>query len=130
MEVSSRDVYDLLKFFHNDTTFFCHHVKIRIWPHFLYKFWSKQCCFWKTHLLFPTHFEWEIKKKKRSRSILDFDPKYRKVTSTNPSHLEAHAGFFRLLMKGIFDPYVLWPFDKKLIFLISNVGLNKRLYGM
>ena len=32
------------------------------------------------------------------------------------SHLEAHAGFFRLLMKGIFDPYVLWPFDKKFIF--------------
>ena len=24
-------------------------------------------------------------------------------------HLEAHAG---LLMKGIFDPYVLWSFDK------------------
>jgi len=29
------------------------------------------------------------------------------------SRLEAHAGFFRLLTKGIFDPYVLWPFDKK-----------------
>ena len=32
---------------------------------------------------------------------------YRKVTSSNTSRLEAHAGFFRLLMKGIFDPYVL-----------------------
>ena len=32
---------------------------------------------------------------------------YRKVASSNTSHLEAHAGFFRLLMKGIFDPYVL-----------------------
>jgi hypothetical protein len=30
--------------------------------------------------------------------------------------LEGHVGFFRLLMKGIFCPYVLWPFDKKLIF--------------
>ena len=30
-----------------------------------------------------------------------------KVTSSNTSRLEAHAGFFRLLMKGIFDPYVL-----------------------
>ena len=30
--------------------------------------------------------------------------KYRKVTSSNTSHLEAYAGFFRLLMKGIFDP--------------------------
>jgi hypothetical protein len=27
---------------------------------------------------------------------------YRKVASSNTSHLEAHAGFFRLLMKGIF----------------------------
>ena len=25
---------------------------------------------------------------------------YRKVASSNTSHLEAHAGFFRLLMKG------------------------------
>ena len=30
---------------------------------------------------------------------------YRKVASANTSCLEAHAGFFRLLMKGIFDPY-------------------------
>ena len=40
---------------------------------------------------------------------------YHKVSSSNMSRLEAHADFFRLLMKGIFDPYVLWPFDKKLI---------------
>ena len=40
---------------------------------------------------------------------------YRKVTSSNLSHLETHAGFFRLLMKGIFDPYVLGPFDEKFI---------------
>ena len=32
---------------------------------------------------------------------------YRKVASSNRSCLEAHAGIFRLLMKGIFDPYVL-----------------------
>ena len=38
--------------------------------------------------------------------------KYRNVASSNKSHLEAHAGIYRLLMKGIFDPY----FDKKLIF--------------
>ena len=31
---------------------------------------------------------------------------YRKVASSNTSCLEAHAGFFRLQMKGIFDPYV------------------------
>ena len=43
---------------------------------------------------------------------------YHKVTSSNTSCLEAHAGLFRLLMKGIFGPYALWPFDKKLIFLL------------
>ena len=30
--------------------------------------------------------------------------KYRKVASSNTSRLEAHAGFFRMLMKRIFDP--------------------------
>ena len=30
---------------------------------------------------------------------------YRKIASSNMSRLEAHAGFFRLLMKGIFSPY-------------------------
>ena len=40
---------------------------------------------------------------------------YRKVARSNTSRLEAHAGFFRLIMKGTFDPFVLWPFDKNLI---------------
>ena len=35
---------------------------------------------------------------------------YHKVASSNTSRLEAHAGFFRLLMKGIFDPYVTVTF--------------------
>ena len=30
--------------------------------------------------------------------------------------LEAHSGFFRLLMKWIFDPYVLWPFVTILVY--------------
>ena len=34
-------------------------------------------------------------------------PKYRIVTSTSLSRIEAHAGLFRSLMKGNFDPYVL-----------------------
>ena len=38
---------------------------------------------------------------------------YCKIASSNTSRLEAHIGLFRLLMKGIFGPYVLWPFDKK-----------------
>ena len=32
---------------------------------------------------------------------------YRKVASSNTSHLEAYAGKYRLLLKGIFDTYVL-----------------------
>ena len=35
------------------------------------------------------------------------DYKYPIVGSTSPSCFEAHVGLFRLLMKGIFDPYVL-----------------------
>ena len=47
---------------------------------------------------------------------------YRKVLSANTSRLEAHPGFFRLVMEGIFYPYLLWPFDKKLIsWLVTNV---------
>ena len=37
---------------------------------------------------------------------------YLKVGSSNTSCLDAHAGIFRLLMKGIFDPYVLWTFER------------------
>ena len=36
-----------------------------------------------------------------------FNFEYCIVASTSPSHIEAHAGLFRSLMKGIFDPYVL-----------------------
>ena len=36
-------------------------------------------------------------------------------SSSETSNLEAHAGFLRLFMKGIFDHYVLCPCDKKLI---------------
>ena len=36
--------------------------------------------------------------------------------------LEAHVGFFRLLIKGIFCSYILWPLDKKLIFqLVTRI---------
>ena len=44
--------------------------------------------------------------------------KYRIVASRSTSRLVTCLGLFRLLMKGIFSPYVLWPFDKKLIFWI------------
>ena len=41
------------------------------------------------------------------QNIFWVDSKYRKVASSNLSCLEAHAGSFRLLIKGIFDPLVL-----------------------
>ena len=40
-------------------------------------------------------------------AAIDFFFEYRKVMSSNTSCLEAHAGFLRLLMKGIFDSYIL-----------------------
>ena len=40
------------------------------------------------------------------------------VASISLSCFEAHEGLFRLLIRGIFNLYVLWPFDKKLIFLL------------
>ena len=45
---------------------------------------------------------------------------YRNVTSTSPSCFEAHAGLFRLLMKGIFDAYVLLSFDKSFVFELET----------
>ena len=47
---------------------------------------------------------------------------YREIASSNTSCLEAHVGIYILLMKGIFDAYLLWPFDKKFIFeLVARV---------
>ena len=38
---------------------------------------------------------------------------YKRVASSNTSCLEPHPDFYGLLMKRIFDAYVLWLFDKK-----------------
>ena len=46
---------------------------------------------------------------------------YHKVASSNMSHLEAHAGFFRLLMKGIFNPYVKY---RGLILRVTSQALG------
>ena len=40
-------------------------------------------------------------------SLLSQAIRYHKVASSNTFHLEEHAGFFRLLMKGILDAYIL-----------------------
>ena len=48
---------------------------------------------------------------------------YRKIGSFNTSRLEEHADIYILLMKGIFDAYVLWPFDKNVIFeLVTRIN--------
>ena len=47
---------------------------------------------------------------------------YRKVASLNTSRFEANVGLFRLSIKGIFNPSVLWPFGKNFIFeLVTRV---------
>ena len=38
---------------------------------------------------------------------LNYEITYRIVANASPSCFEAHVSLFRLLMKGIFDPYVL-----------------------
>ena len=48
-----------------------------------------------------------LERKLSSLGEFAFDFKYRKIISSNTSCLEAHECLFRLLMKGIFDPYVL-----------------------
>ena len=55
----------------------------------------------------------------------NFHVAYRKIVSSNTSRLEAHASFFRLLMKGIFDPYVLWHFDQNLISSLAPRGRTR-----
>ena len=65
-----------------------------------------------------THVVLKARRQKCKESYSIHESNYRIVASTSPSRIEAHAGLFRLLMKGIFDPYVLWPFDKELIFLL------------
>ena len=52
-----------------------------------------------------------------SKTGTEFWTTYGKIPSSNTSLSEAHVGFFKLLMKGIFSPYVLWPFDKNFGFL-------------
>ena len=56
----------------------------------------------------------------RAQSYLDLRNQtvYRLVASRSTSRLVTCLGLFRLLMKGIFGPYVLWPLDRKLIFWI------------
>ena len=66
---------------------------------------------WRNNLMFKyiSTFSWYI----YENIMIVRKIEYRKVVSSNLSCLEGHAGFFRLLMKWTFDPYVLWPLAKK-----------------
>ena len=50
---------------------------------------------------------WAKQNKIMTLEVQNYKTEYRKVASSNTSRFEAHAGLFRLLMKGIFDAYVL-----------------------
>ena len=70
---------------------------------------------------------WNNMLKKRIKTMYLFIWKhtYRIVASRSTSRLVTCLGLYRLLMKGIFDPYVLWPFGKKLIFwLLTRVSTH------
>ena len=54
---------------------------------------------------------YEISDPVQSQTYIYLHYQYRKVESSNTSCLEARPGFFRLPLKGIFDPYELCPFD-------------------
>ena len=62
-----------------------------------------------------------------------FHPTYRKIASSNTSHLEAYM-LFQIAYEGDLRCYVLWPFDKKLIFQLvtristRNSTVNKITY--
>ena len=71
----------------------------------LFCFWKKTLC--KNHRLLPIWFEPSMEFVFMFHGCL-IKLTYRIVAITSPSRIEAHA--------GLFDPYVPWPFDKKLIF--------------
>ena len=46
--------------------------------------------------------------------------KHKKFASINKSRLEAGFSFYTLLVKGNFEAFLLWTFQEKVDFLISN----------
>ena len=73
---------------------------IMLWEKYCFRIWTEEACHDKKLLLIL--LKWLL--------YIIWWTMYRKVASFKTSHLEAYAGFFRLLIQGIFDPYI-----KKLI---------------
>ena len=61
-------------------------------------------------------------------SIPGQNPDYHKVTSSNTPSLGAQVDFFRLIMEGILDTFVLWPLDKNLISKFNMAILVASVY--
>ena len=99
-------ILNVIKNFQKHKVEFFNKISEKIWDYFDEENWL-----WKSN--FGTFWHLPTNYTISQNSTIYYG--YRRVASSNSSCLEAHAGFFRLLMKGIFDPYVLWPFDKKLI---------------
>ena len=62
-----------------------------------------------------TYWVWETRVKQFKLFLFNashIKVTYHKIMSSNTSCLEAKCMLFQILMKGVFDPYVLWPFDK------------------
>ena len=97
----------------------CHHVDDDPHHHWCRKLLRHTQSWWQVFSRDQTRVVWNCQttslESYHFTLLTDVNIIYCKVASSNKSRLEAHAGFFRLPMKGIFDPYVLWPFSKKLI---------------
>ena len=65
-------------------------------------------------MIFKLTMSFGFQAKQVMRLVFASGSTYRIVASTSPSRFEAHAGFFRFLMKGIFDPYVPFGIVHKL----------------
>ena len=62
------------------------------------KFLARKCLFFKQVISVFVRKNSQLERNPHLKKLLMI--KYRKVVSSNTSHLEAHAGFFKLLMKG------------------------------
>ena len=66
------------------------------------KFLARKCLFFKQVISVFVRKNSQLERNPHLKEFI----KYRKDVSSNMSFLEAIAGFFRLLMKGIFGPYL------------------------
>jgi hypothetical protein len=89
---------------YDDCTFSC---KLKLYFYFWLR-WSYDFFYYlETVLVIQTFF-----KKSSTKSLWSIKTLYRKAASSRLSWLVALFHIFRLFIKGNFDSYVLWTFDK------------------